>query len=102
MESNENQRQTAVLIGAVIGAVIGAFAANLLVKEVAKIEVQLSEKLPVPEQTVLILAALNIAGENYKLKKKNSDMVQEINERSATLIHALNLLVNCPVSDDNL
>ena len=33
MESNNNQRQTALLIGAVIGAVIGVLAANLLVKE---------------------------------------------------------------------
>ncbi|MDM8552745.1 cell division protein ZapA [Desulfobacterales bacterium HSG2] len=66
-------------------------AANLLVKEVAKIELQLSAKSPVPEQTILILAALNIAGENYKLKRKYSDMVQEITERSASLIHTLDI-----------
>ena len=33
MESNNNQRQAALLVGAVIGAIIGALAANLLVKE---------------------------------------------------------------------
>lgn len=33
MESNNNQRQTALLVGAVIGAVIGVIAANLLMKE---------------------------------------------------------------------
>ncbi len=33
MESNNSQRQTALLIGAVIGAIIGVLAANLLVKE---------------------------------------------------------------------
>jgi len=66
-------------------------AADFLVKEVAKIEVQLSEKSLVPEQTILILAALNIAGENHKLKKKYSDMVQEITERSASLIHKLDM-----------
>ena len=68
-------------------------AADLLVKEVAKIEVQLSSKSSaiIPEQTILILAALNIAGENYKLKKKYSDLAQEMAERSASLIQTLDM-----------
>ena len=33
MESKDNQRQIALLLGAVIGAVIGVLAANILVRE---------------------------------------------------------------------
>lgn len=68
-------------------------SADLLVKEVAKIEVQLSSESSsvIPDQTILILAALNIAGENYKLKREYSDMVQKISEQSARLIHTLDM-----------
>ncbi|QTA93197.1 cell division protein ZapA [Desulfonema magnum] len=61
--------------------------ADLLLKEVAKVEIQLSGKSTIiTKQTILILAALNIAGENYKLKKKYSELLQDISERSDNLI----------------
>lgn len=41
------------------------------------------------KQTILILAALNIAGEHYKLKEKYSDLVEDLSERSANLVHVL-------------
>ncbi len=66
--------------------------ADLLVEEVAKVETELSTKSStIAKQTILILAALNIASENYKLKKKYSDMLQNISERSANLIRELDI-----------
>ncbi|OQX27733.1 MAG: hypothetical protein BWK80_03870 [Desulfobacteraceae bacterium IS3] len=66
--------------------------ADLLVKEVARIEGQLSAKSStIPRQTILILAALNIAGENYELKKKYSERLKNISERSANLIQAIDM-----------
>ncbi len=65
--------------------------ADLLVKEVAKVETELSTKSSIAKQTILILAALNIASENYKLEKKYSDMLQNISERSANLIRELDI-----------
>jgi cell division protein ZapA (FtsZ GTPase activity inhibitor) len=62
--------------------------ANLLVKEVEKVELQLSAKAPtINKQTILILAALNIASENYKLK----NLTQEISERLEKLIRLLGM-----------
>ncbi len=66
--------------------------ADLLVKEVARVEGQLSAKSSmIPRQTILILAALNIAGENYELKKKYSERLKTVSERSANLIQALDM-----------
>jgi len=42
----------------------------------------------------LILAALNIANENIKLKKSHSDLLMDISKKSADLIHTLDAAVN--------
>lgn len=66
--------------------------ADVLVKEVSRIEGQLSAKASmIPRQTILILAALNIAGENYELKRKYSERLKDISERSANLVKTLDI-----------
>lgn len=66
--------------------------ADLLVKEVARVEGQLSAKASmIPRQTILILAALNIAAENYELERKYSERLRELSERSANLIKTLDM-----------
>jgi cell division protein ZapA (FtsZ GTPase activity inhibitor) len=68
--------------------------ADHLVKEVTKIETQYSSKSSVNKLATLILAALNIANENIKLKKSHSDLLVDISKKSANLIHALDRAVN--------
>ena len=68
--------------------------ADHLVKEVTKIETQYSGKSSVNKLATLILAALNIANENIKLKKSHSDLLMDISEKSANLIHTLDAAVN--------
>jgi len=64
--------------------------ADALVREVARIENQLSRQTPnMTKLTIMILAALNIANENHKLKKKYSDLLENISERSTRLIRLL-------------
>ena len=66
--------------------------ADFLVEEVSRIE---SETQPsgssssVNKLTILIIAALNIANENIKLKKNYSNFVQNISNRSIGLIRVL-------------
>ena len=68
--------------------------ADHLVKEVTKIETQYSGQSPVNKLATLILAALNIANENIKLKKSHSDLLEDISKKSANLIHLLDAAVN--------
>jgi len=68
--------------------------ADHLVKEVTKIENQYSSKSSVNKLATLILAALNIANENIKLKKSHSDLLVDISKKSTNLIHALDRAVN--------
>ncbi|MDM8521985.1 cell division protein ZapA [Desulfococcaceae bacterium HSG8] len=64
--------------------------ADFLVREVDKLEIRLSGKSPtITKQTILILAALNIASEHYNLKKEHSDLLRVISERSKNLICAV-------------
>ncbi len=64
--------------------------ANSLVKEVEKVEGQLTgQSSDFSKLTILIIAALNIANENFELKKNHSNFLQEIFRRSASLIHTL-------------
>ena len=64
--------------------------ADFLVKEVARVEAQHSGKTSdMPKLTILILAALNIANENYELKANYSDFLRKISERSKNLISVL-------------
>ena len=68
--------------------------ADHLVKEVTKIETQHSSKSSVNKLATLILAALNIANENIKLKKNHSDLLMDISKKSTNLIHSLDAAVN--------
>lgn len=67
--------------------------ADLLAEEVSRVETQLEGKSPpITKQTILVLAALNIASENSKLKKEHSDLANDISKRSANLIGRLDKL----------
>ena len=64
--------------------------AESLAKEVAKVETQQSGKASdITKLVILISAALNIANENFELKRNYSNLLQELSERSASLIHTL-------------
>ena len=64
--------------------------ADLLVKEVDKVQLQQSEQSStISNLTILILAALNIANENMELKTNHSTFSHMIRERSARLLGRL-------------
>ncbi|MBW1744785.1 MAG: cell division protein ZapA, partial [Deltaproteobacteria bacterium] len=53
--------------------------ADFLVKEVKKVESQHPVKtLDVTKFTILILAALNIANENFEIKRNDSEFINDI------------------------
>ena len=65
--------------------------ADFLVKEVKKVESQHSVKtLDVTKFTILILAALNIANENFEIKRNDSDFLNVISQRLNRIIRTLN------------
>lgn len=71
--------------------------ADLLAKEVARIEAQMSAKSAMSaKQTVLVLAALNIAGENHRLKERHAALARNIGERAANLIRKLDSMSGVP------
>ena len=64
--------------------------ADFLVKEVSKVEVELaSTSTTINKKAILILAALNIANENFELKRNYSHFLRNIAERSRSLIRTL-------------
>ena len=68
--------------------------ADLLVKEVDKVQQQQSGQLSnVSNLTILILAALNIANENMELKRNHLKLVDDVNQHSARIIGQLDELV---------
>jgi cell division protein ZapA (FtsZ GTPase activity inhibitor) len=68
--------------------------ADLLVKEVDKVQLQQSEQSStISNLTILILAALNIANENMELKENHSKFSHKICERSTRLIGRLDEIV---------
>ena len=68
--------------------------ADLLVKEVDKVQLQQSEQSStISNLTILILAALNIANENMELKRNHSNFSHKICERSKKLIGRLDEIV---------
>ena len=68
--------------------------ADFLVKEVAKVEVQLSNKSSnITKHAILILTALNIANEYFELKKSYANLLENISKRSASLIRELDASV---------
>ncbi len=65
--------------------------ADFLVKEVEKVESQHSLKtLDVTKVTILILAALNIANENFEIKRNNPEFLNDISQRLNRIIRTLN------------
>jgi len=68
--------------------------ADLLVKEVDKVQLQQSDQSStISNLTILILAALNIANENMELKENHSKFSHKICERSTRLIGRLDEIV---------
>ena len=68
--------------------------ADLLVKEVDKVQLQQSEQSStISNLTILILAALNIANENMELKRSHSKFLNKICERSVSMIDRLDEIV---------
>ena len=65
--------------------------ADFLVKEVKKVESQHSVKtLDVTKFTILILAALNIANENFEIKRNDSELLNVISQRLNRITRILN------------
>ena len=64
--------------------------AELLVKEVARVESQqIDPSSDISRQTILILAALNIANENMELKRNHSNLLHDVAQRTTKLIGRL-------------
>ena len=66
--------------------------ADFLVEEVSRIESETqpsSSSSSVNKLTILIIAALNIANENIKLKRNYANFLQNISKRSISLIRVL-------------
>jgi cell division protein ZapA (FtsZ GTPase activity inhibitor) len=73
--------------------------ADFLVQEVSRAEDQLSSKSTnITKRIILILAALNIANQYFELRQKHNDLLQNISERSTSLIGKLETLCN-PTGD---
>ncbi len=65
--------------------------ADLLVKEVERVESQqIDPSSNISRQTILILAALNIANENMELKRNHSKLLPDVAQRTTKLIGTLN------------
>lgn len=68
--------------------------ADYVVKEVNKVEtLQSSHSSSITKLAIIILAALNIANENIDIKRDRTDFLNNISNRSAKLIHALDAIV---------
>ncbi len=66
--------------------------ADLLIKEVANVEKQLSKSNPeINKVTILTLAALNISSEFIDLKRNYSELKDKISERSASLANMIDV-----------
>ena len=64
--------------------------ADLLVKEVSRIEDQQSNQSSnMSKLTILMLAALNIANDHMELKRNHSKLLHDVTDRTANLIHTL-------------
>ena len=64
--------------------------ADLLVKEVARVENQQSgQSSNISKLAILMLAALNIANEHMELKRNYTELLRDVTTRSTKLIHTL-------------
>ncbi len=69
--------------------------AEVLVKEVGRIQDQQSKEAPgITQIAILILAAVNIANENMELKKNYSTLQETVSTRSDTLKRLLDAELN--------
>ncbi len=62
--------------------------ADHLAREVAKVEAHVSKKAT--DQTKLLIAALNIAGENFEIKDRYFKFRKAVADKSENLLGALN------------
>ena len=68
--------------------------ADLLVKEVTRLEEQQSNQSSnMSKLTILMLAALNIANEHMELKRNYSKFLHDVTNRTSKLIHTLDITV---------
>ncbi len=66
--------------------------ARLYAREVEKVRKDLTRSQARPtDQVVLIIAALNIADQQYELEKKLAELKKEITDRSVNLVERLNV-----------
>jgi cell division protein ZapA (FtsZ GTPase activity inhibitor) len=64
--------------------------ADYLIKSVDQARAQCAQKTSFPDKgAILVLTALNITGEFLELKKKYDQLLHDINQRSANLLHTL-------------
>lgn len=64
--------------------------ADLIVKEIERVEMeQVVPSSGMRKVTVILLAALNIANENYELKKKQASLYQTVSFRLKNLLNLL-------------
>ena len=64
--------------------------ADILVKEVEKIQEEMSGQTPeMTKFTVLMLAALNMASELYESKQNQTQFISKLNEKSSRLTKLL-------------
>ncbi len=63
---------------------------DLLVDEVDSVQEKIAGKSPnMTKLTILTLAALNIANEHIELKRKYSDLIRKISNRSKSLLSSI-------------
>lgn len=68
--------------------------ADFLVREVTRVETeQAGKSADITKLTIMILAALNIANENYELKMNHSNLLRNVYKRSAGLIRMLDAYI---------
>jgi cell division protein ZapA (FtsZ GTPase activity inhibitor) len=64
--------------------------AELLVKEVARVENQQSgQSSNISKLAILMIAALNIANEHMELKRTYAQLLRDVTNRTSNLIHTL-------------
>ena len=69
--------------------------ADFVAKSVDQVKLQCAHQVPTPDKrAILILAALNIASEYFDLKRKYQEVLDDINQRSAHLLNALDTQVD--------
>ena len=69
--------------------------ADYLTASVGQVKTQCGNQAPTPDKrAILLLAALNITSEYFELKKKHRELLDDLDQRSAHLIDALETKLN--------